>query len=85
MLLRWQSKPKFDVSRPASGRLPTNSGHREIPASLALRAAAPYTNYQTPCRVRRNHSYMTVIASFESDSRVAVGCALAAKNLVPKE
>jgi len=26
MLLRWQSKPRFDASRPASGRLPATSG-----------------------------------------------------------
>lgn len=26
MLLRWQSKPRFDASRPASGRLPARSG-----------------------------------------------------------
>lgn len=26
MLLRWQSKPRFDASRPASGRLPAKSG-----------------------------------------------------------
>lgn len=25
MLLRWQSKPRFDASRPASGRLPAKS------------------------------------------------------------
>jgi hypothetical protein len=30
MLLRWQSKPRFDASWPASGRLPARSGRSDI-------------------------------------------------------
>lgn len=35
MLLRWPSKLRFDISWPASGRLPTRNGRRAQPA-LAL-------------------------------------------------
>lgn len=35
MLLRWQSKPRFDASRPASGRLPANCFHFRRRASAS--------------------------------------------------
>jgi hypothetical protein len=38
MPLRWRSKPRFDVPRPASGRLPAKNGRRKYMKQCPLQA-----------------------------------------------